>query len=272
MTITLQTLKGLDLVANVTTVIPSTVATFYSSVIAQGTGPNGTFLLTDLLPGAAGTRENPALTAAVDLINSGATTALDQLYAQMVSVVDSTYGTPPTITIPSGPAAGVYATYDAALQALVVASNAEIGAIAANAFVAGQVATANDTWSVMARAWALSPNAQSNASISLGTLPASAQLPVTAFIVGLPQQGTDTEVGMSAQYLESVADNSTQGGQAVIAALREGRDRAALDAVGIGHDDSVPDQPTTLPPQAELGDANYTVSQARTYVESNLTS
>lgn len=47
MTITLSTLKGLDLVANVATPIPAAVATFYSGTLAQGTGPNGTYLLTD---------------------------------------------------------------------------------------------------------------------------------------------------------------------------------------------------------------------------------
>ena len=46
----------------------------------------------------------------------------------MVSLVTSVFGVPPTITIPSGPAAGVYATYDDALAALVTEANAAVGA------------------------------------------------------------------------------------------------------------------------------------------------
>lgn len=270
MTTTLSTLKGLDLVANVTTPIPTAVATFYANTLAQGTGPNGTLLLTDILPGASGIRENSALEAAIELIGDSVSSSLDTLYAQMVSVVDSTYGIPPTITIPSGPAAGVYATYDDALAALVVAADAEIGVIAANGPAASLVSTANSTWTAMAQAWSRASSAQANASISLATLPSTAQLPVTAFIAGLDQQGIDTEVGMSAQYLESVANTANQYGQALVGCLRQSRNDAALNAAQIGHDNAVPDQPTALPPQAELGDANYTVSEARAYVQANL--
>lgn len=270
MTTRLETLKDLDLVANVATPIPTAVATFYANTLAQGTGPDGTWLLTDLLPGASGIRENAALTAAISLIGDSVSSSLDTLYAQMVSVIDSTYGTPPTITVPSGPAAGVYATYDAALAALVVAADAAIGVIAANGPAASLVSTANTTWTAMAQAWSRAPGAQANASISLATLPSTAQLPVTAFIAGLDQQGTDTEVGMSAQYLESVANTANQYGQALVGCLRQSRNDLALDTASIGRDNAVPDQPTALPPQADLGDANYTVSEARAYVQANL--
>jgi hypothetical protein len=272
MTTRLETLKGLDQVANVATPIPAAVANFYSQTLAQGTGPNGTFLITDLLPGASGIRENAAITSALTLINSSATANLGTLYAQMVSVVDSTYGTPPTVIIPTGPAANTYISYDDALQALFVAADAEIGNIVTNTTVTNQVTTANQDWTAMARAWVLAPAARANASINLASLPTTAQLPVTAFIASLDQQGTDTEVGMGAQYLQSVADTTTQAGQALVGALRQSRNNAALNAVGVGHDNQVPDQPTTPPPQANLGNANYSVSEARVYVTDNLSS
>lgn len=270
MTTTVSTLKGLDLVANVATPIPAAVATFYSGTLAQGTGPNGTYLLTDILPGASGIRENAALTAALALISNAVTANLASIYGQMVSVVDSTFGTPPSIVIPSGPAAGTYTTYDDALAALIVAADAAIGTIVTTGTVSDLVSAANSTWTTMAQAWSRAPGAQANASISLATLPTTAQLPVTAFIAGLDQQGTDTEVGMSAQYLQSVANTANQYGQALVGCLRESRNDAALDAAQIGRDNAVPDQPTQQPPQADLGDANYTVSQARAYVQANL--
>ena len=57
----------------------------------------------------------------------------------------------------------------------------------------------------------------------------------------------------------------------MVACLRQGRNNAAMNTAGIGHDNQVPDQPTSAPPQADLGNANYTVSEARAYVNSNLT-
>jgi hypothetical protein len=271
MTTRLETLVGLDLVANVATPVPAATQAFYAG-LAQGTGPNGTFVVTDVLPGASGIRENPALTSALTLINSGAAAGLTTLYQQMRSVVTDGYGTPPTIVIPTGPAANTYASYDDAIQALVVASNNEIGNIRANSIAASSVAQANQDWTLMSHGWSQSGTTQSLASINLSTLPAGAQVPVTAFIGLLDSLGVDTQEGMQAQYLESVANTGNQYGQAVVACLRQGRNNAAMNTAGIGHDNAVPDQPTSEPPQANLGNANYTVSEARAYVNSNLTS
>jgi hypothetical protein len=272
MTTRLETLQGLDQVANVTTPIPTAVSSFYTTTMAQGTGPNGTFLITDLLPGASGVRENAAITGALALISSTATTNLDTLYGQMVQVIDSSYGVPPTIVIPTGPAANTYVSYDDAIANLIVAADAEMGNIRANSEVTTLVTTSNNDWTTMSLAWSRAPAAQSNASISLAGLTTSAQLPVTAFIAGLEQQGLDTQVGMSAQYLQSVANVNNQYGQALVGALRQSRNDAAMNTAGIGHDNAVPDQPTTPPPQADLGNANYSVSEARVYVTDNLSS
>lgn len=269
---TMETLKGLNLVANVATPIPDSVATFYSGTIAQGTGPNGTFLLTDLLPGTSGIRENPALEAAINLIANSVTADLNTIYGYMVNVVDAAPGDfPLTFAIP-GVGNITVVDYDDGITQLVAAAENEIGQILADNTVTDTVSTANSTWTTMTTAWSRSPTAQTNASIDYATLPTTAQLPVTAFVAGLDQQGTDTEVGMSAQYLQSVANTATQSGQALVGVLRESRNDAAMNAAGVGHDNQVPDQPTTTPPQADLGDSNYTVSEARTYIEANLTS
>ena len=162
MTTQLETLRGLDQVANVTTPIPTAVSSFYSGTLAHGTGPNGTFLLSDILPGASGIRENPAIESTLNLVNSAATTNLDTLYGQMVSVIDSSYGVPPTIVIPTGPAANTYTSYDDAIANLIVAADAEMGNIRGNSQVSGLVNESNNTWTVMAQAWSRAPAAQSS--------------------------------------------------------------------------------------------------------------
>ena len=264
----LGTLKGLDLIANITTPVPSAVTSYYTNALALGSGPNGTFLTTDFFGSAAGIPYNDYLTTVTSTISAqltaGTLTTLNDIYSRMVSVVTSAYGTPPTITIPAGSAAGVYATYDAALAALITAANAAIGtAITA---MGTATTTLNTSWTEMVQHSANEVAFQAAASIDYATLTAGAKLPITAFIPALAGYGQDTQVGMSAQFLESIANTANQYGQAMVGALREGRNTAGLDAVNLKIDNGVPQQPASVPPQATLSDSEYTPAQARALV------
>ena len=264
----LGTLKGLDLVANTTTPVPAEVATYYATNIALGSGPNGTFLTTDFFGSAAGIPYNDDLTTVTATISAqltaGTLTALNTIYSQMKSVVTSAYGTPPTVTIPSGPAAGIYATYDAALAALITAANAAIG----TAIVAMGTATTtlNTAWTEMVKHSANESTFQTKASINYSTLTAGAQLPITAFIPALAGYGQETQTGMAAQFLESIANTANQYGQAMVGALREGRNTAGVQAVNLKIDNSVPSLPNAVPPQATLSSSEYTPAEARALV------
>jgi hypothetical protein len=264
----LATLKGLDLINGTTTPVPVAVATYYSNNLAKGSGPNGTYLTTDFFGSAAGIPYNDYLTTVTSTISAqltaGTLTTLNTIYSRMVSVVTSAYGTPPTITIPAGPAAGVYATYDLALAALITAADAAIGTAIVTMGTA--TTTLNTAWTEMVQHSANEPVFQAKASIDYATLTAGAQLPITAFIPALAGYGQDTQVGMAAQFLESIANTANQSGQAMVGALREGRNTAGLDAVNLKIDNGVPQQPTSVPPQATLSDSEYTPAQARALV------
>jgi hypothetical protein len=264
----LGTLKGLDLIANTTTPVPADVATYYDTNIALGSGPNGTFLTTDFFGSAAGIPYNDYLTTVTATITAqltaGTLTTLNDIYSRMKNVVTSVYGVPPTITIPAGSAAGVYATYDAALAALITAADAAIG----TAVVAMGTATTtlNTAWTAMVQHSVNEPVFQAKASIDYATLTAGAQLPITAFIPALAGYGQDTQVGMSAQFLESIANTANQYGQAMVGALREGRNTAGLNSINLKSDNDVPQQPASVPPQATLSSSEYTPAQARALV------
>lgn len=261
----MESLKGLDLILASPTPLPEVAKTFLLNTFAGGSGPNGTYLLTDFIGSATGITANPALSQASTFITnniSGDLADLDTLYGQMVEVVDGNYGTPPTIDIPSGPATGTYATYDEALDALVSASNDEIGNVIVSVGTAN-VATINTAWFAMASQWVTEPTNQAKASIDITTISTGAQMPITAFMTGLNGYGQDTEVGMSAQVLESVANTSSLYGQAIIGAMREGRNNVDMDQSGIGHDNASPSIPAEEPPQATLSDSQYTVAEAR---------
>jgi len=264
----LGTLKGLDLIANTTTPVPASVPTYYASNIALGSGPNGTFLTTDFFGSAAGIPYNdylPTVTSTITAqLTAGTLTTLNDIYSRMVSVVTGAYGTPPSITIPAGPAAGVYTTYNLAVAALITAANAEIGT--AVTAMGTATATLNTAWTEMVQHSANEIAFQTKAGIDYTELTQGAQLPTTAFIPSLATYGQETQTGMAAQFLESIANTANQYGQAMVGALREGRNTAGINAINLKIDNAVPQQPASVPPQATLSSSEYTPAEARARV------
>jgi len=267
----LSTLKGLDLINGPSsTPVPAAVPTYYLSQLAKGSGPNGTYLTTDFFGSAAGIPYNeylPTVTSTLTTqLAAGTLTTLNTVYSQMVSVVTSAFGVPPTITIPSGSAAGVYATYDTALAALITAADVAVGA-AVTAMGATTTASLNTAWYTMTSHSANEDTFQTQASIDYATLTAGAQLPITAFIPSLSGYGQETQEGMAAEFLEAIANTANQYGQAMIGALREGRNTAGIQAVNLKIDNAVPSLPDAVPPQATLSSSEYTPAEARAQVQ-----
>ena len=262
----LTTLKGLPDVEASTQPIDTDVETYYAEEIAGGSGPNGTYLLTDFFGSTAGIpfTENFTSTVATLNSNSSALTELDTVYGRMAAVASDTYGTPPTITIPSGPGAGSYTTYDDAISALIVAADSAVGNTIALLGTAN-VAALNTSWQAMATNSANEPVNLAKAGVDYSTYQHS-QIIISAFIPTLGDIGKETQQGMGAQMFESIANVENKYGQAVVGALREGRNTAGLDAINVGIDNSIPAGPNTLPPQAELSNGTYTVAEARARV------
>ena len=265
----LGTLKGLDLIANTTTPVPAAVATYYATNLASGSGPSGTFLTTDFFGSAAGIPYNEDLATVTSTISAqltaGTLTTLNTIYSYMKNLITDVYGLPGAIYLPAPYTAGnPYASYDSALVVLVTAADAAIGtAISA---MGTATTTLNTTWYDMISHSVNEPVFQAKASINYATLTAGAQLPITAFIPALAGYGQDTQTGMAAQFLESIANTANQYGQAMVGALREGRNTAGINAVGLKADNDVPQQPTSVPPQATLSSSEYTPAEARALV------
>ena len=263
------TLKGLDLVANTTTPVPAAVATYYNSNLAKGSGPNGTYLTTDFFGSAAGIPYNTDLTTVTSTISAqltaGALTTLNNVYSYMKNLITDVYGLPGAINLPAPYNTGnPYASYNAALAVLITGADAAIGtAITA---MGSATATLNTAWTEMVTHSVNESTFQTQANINYATLTAGAQLPITAFIPALAGYGKETQTGMAAQFLESIANTANQYGQAMVGALREGRNTAGLNAAGLKPDNDVPSQPNAVPPQATLSDSEYTVAQARAQV------
>jgi hypothetical protein len=265
----LGTLKGLDLIANTTTPVPPSVATYYATNIALGSGPSGTFLTTDFFGSAAGIPYNDDLATITSTIlaqlAAGTLTDLNNIYSYMKNLITDVYGLPGAIYLPAPYTAGnPYASYDSALAVLVTAADAAIGT--ATVAMGTATTTLNTTWTAMCQHSANEPVFQAKAGIDYTTLTAGAQLPITAFIPALAGYGQETQTGMAAQFLESIANTANQYGQAMVGALREGRNTAGINSINLKIDNGVPQQPASVPPQATLSDSEYTPAQARALV------
>lgn len=265
----LGTLKGLPLVANTTTPIPAAVATYYQSTLAKGSGPNGTYLTTDFFGSAAGIPYNNYLTSVTSTISAqltaGTLTTLNTIYSYMKNLITDVYGLPGAIALPAPYNAGnPYASYDAALVVLITAADAAIGT--AVTAMGTATTTLNTAWTEMTQHSANEATFQTQASINYATLTAGAQLPITAFIPALAGYGQETQTGMAAEFLEAIANTANQSGQAMVGALREGRNTAGINATGIKADNDVPQLPNAVPPQATLSSSEYTPAEARALV------
>jgi hypothetical protein len=275
----MESLKNLPLVGDDPTPLSAAAVNFYQTNIALGSGPNGTFLLQDFFGLAAGLPGNAALAQAQDLIEqglaSGVLSDLDDIYSRMRELVTGTYTDPGLgtgdagfIVIPSGFGSGSYSTYDSAMDALLIEADSAIGVIRTT--LADTIIPANTTWTALSRNLGREQVNLDLASIDYETMPSDSQLPITSFIASLDSYGQDTQQGMSADILENIADITTITGQALIGAMREGRNNQDMDSTSVGHDNTVPDVPLTPPPQAQLLDSQYTVSQARARVLARL--
>lgn len=266
----METTRDLADISSLQQAVPASVAAYYANTYATGSGPNGTLVITDLLGAAVGIPFTSDLTNVTTTINSmttaGILSTLTGTYTRMQNTVNGVYGNALVgpVVIPAGTAAGTYSNADVAMQALI--SNAATQVSSIQSSYPTQSATLNTNFTDMASSLSTENTNLSLASIDIPNLPTSGRGPIMSFVQNLPGYGVNTEENGPSQFLEVVADLNTQGGQAIVACLREGRNFAALNAVNIGVDTNIPATPTTVPPQATLLPSTYSEAEAANLV------
>ena len=263
----METTRDLDLISSLTTAVPPSVAEFYADTYATGTGPNGTLVITDLLGAAVGVPFTSDLANVTTTINSmtsdGILNTLIVIYTRMQNTVDGVYGSDPVV-IPAGPGAGTYINPDAALNALITVAAAEVSSI--ESLYPAQSSVLNSNFISMAANLNKENINLSLASIDVANLDPTSRGPILSLVQSLPNYGIDAEQDGPAQFLETVANLSTQGGQAIVACLREGKNVFVLDAAGAGQDTVIPSTPNSVPPRANLIPSTYTEAEAANLV------
>ena len=291
----LESNKDLDLVNSLAEPIPEVVTDFIGNTLATGTGPGNTITINDVVGVAAGATINdelPTVTTVVsDLANIGALTRLtgnggssgsvnNGIYTLMSYALTGVYSggnvanstTIPNTIYYAGPQtfANVDLAFSTANVGLIARANTAIANIATT--YSNVVVIANDATNACAEQLNLTVINCTAAGIEIGTIvndPANANLVSNSITtsLGLASQlhdiGLDVSEGGAAQFFEQVANANNLSGQSVIASMREGRNIAVLNAVGIQLDTQLIDVNANTTVANNLGDGQYTAAQAQ---------
>jgi hypothetical protein len=221
----INTMTNLPLIQAQTTPVDSSVTSYISSNLATGTGPCGTVTTCDVLGLALdsndfATQLNTATTAVNALQTAGSLATLNTVYVNILSAAN-----------------------DAAVQTQITNANNAIAALSASPYVT----TLNTAWTYMANLMNLSAKYTSDAGIDYFNLQPGDKNSVYAFVQNLSQYALITANGDAANFLENVADTTVLGGQAIVGAMREGRNNTSLAAANLYSANKIPSNPRVAP-------------------------
>lgn len=229
----IDTLKGLDLIENLATPVPSSVNTYIQSNVATGSGDFGVLTVTDIIGIASGAVASDALNQTTSALNSMSLANLKAVYDNMLACVQGTFGpVGGPIVIPSGPAAGAYADADTAFTTgLIPAAVAEINTLIAT--YPTKTTGMNNNFAAICQRIISEANYQAAAGINYDEVPVTIPSSIYSFVSSLGLVGAYSTSGGQYEYMLKIADTSTQAGQAIVGAIREGKNQLVLNEAGI---------------------------------------
>jgi hypothetical protein len=258
-----QTTRDLPLISALTVAVPPDVANYFSSTSAVGSGPSNSIVVCDVIGTAGGFVSAGAMANTISNLANVNVVSLTSTYSTMANVVDGTYGDPTEgpVIIPTGPYANTYINAEEAFaNALIPGAQSQIGTVILS--YPSQTGNLNTNWNNMAAQLTREKSLQAQAGINYANLQPNSTASMYGFIYSIPAYGLGNQVGGICQLVESVADYTSFTGQAVIASLREGRNRVALQSVGITTNADIPADPNPPAPTANLIPSTYSAQQA----------
>lgn len=248
--LTIESNAGLSAVNNLLVPIPSTVLTSYQQQLGQGSGPNGTLVLDDIIGMAYDPIFANSISSIANSVSKLNVTSLNAVYVNMSDTLAGTYG-PPTgpIDITSGPGVGVYTDIDSAFTTglIPVARTAIANIATANP---SSVSLTKTSYTSIINELVREIANQNKAQLNFGDLPNNSTTTTMAFASNLHEYGLDP--GASA-VLTKLSNPATLAGQCIVSSLREGRNIAALQKASIALDTQLSDAPTPNSPAPVKG-------------------
>ena len=251
----IETNTGLGNINALTQPVPTSVSSNLNTLLATGTGPNGTLTLFDFMGATAGVPYTAEFTAAANTINSMQAAnslyflsdANNGVYTVMQDTLNGDYTTvgnigPPveiTITIPPGlPGAGTYGNLDLAFTTglLPAAANLIANVVTANP---GNVTSLNSNFSNMAAQLSAETVNLTLAQVNFADITGNSRSSVMSLASNLQQIGKDVAPQGQAEFFTAIANTQNIYGQAIESSFREGRNIVALNDAGIGMDSQI---------------------------------
>jgi hypothetical protein len=251
----IETNTGLGDINALTQPVPTSVSSNLNTLLATGTGPNGTLTLFDFMGATAGVPYTAEFTAAANTINNMQAAnslyflsdATNGVYTVMQDTLNGDYTTvgnigPPveiTITIPPGlPGAGTYGNLDLAFTTglLPAAANLIANVVTANP---GNVTSLNSNFSNMAAQLSAETVNLTLAQVNFADITGNSRSSVMSLASNLQQIGKDVAPKGQAEFFTAIANTQNIYGQAIESSFREGRNIAALNDAGIGMDSQI---------------------------------
>jgi len=246
---------GLGDINALTQPVPTSVSSNLNTLLATGTGPNGTLTLFDFMGTITGIPYTEEFTAAANTINNmqAANTlyylsdSTDGVFTVMQNTLDGDYGNvidpgPPVIidiVIPGGlPGAGTYANLNAAFSTGLIpaAANLIANVVTANP---GNVTSLNSNFSNMAAQLSAETTNLALAQVNFADITGNSRSSVMSLASNLQQIGKDVAPQGQAEFFTAIANTQNIYGQAIESSFREGRNIAALNDAGIGMDSQI---------------------------------
>lgn len=259
-----ETTKDLPLIADLTQPVPQNVKDYYTENFATGTGPDGTLVLTDVLGAALGTGYVDELTNVVVNIQeiSSSLSNLSGVYTVMLNTNSGVYGDPVVgpVDIPDY---GNFVNAESAYSSVLISAAQNELDQAVIAFPV-QTTAMNLAFNTIGNLIVNETNNAANAGIVIGdleTAPVSRGI-IMSFVQSLDSYAQDVGLNGPAQVLQQLANVETQGGQAVVAAMRAGRNIARLAELGVGQDIAIPSTSSLSPPNTSLLNSSFSESDA----------
>ena len=244
-----ETNRGLDLINAQTQPVTPAALDYYANTLASGSGPDGTLLLTDVIGTVIGTVHIEAFANAANLMtqllavsNSAVTDALANITTNYNDLIGN-----------------ITAGNEAVIEALIANVQANVAnVIADSANTANIITGLNASFSAVGNQLQSEGLKQNEATLVLTELSGNSQASTQTLVLALPSYGLDTTEGGITYVLEQLANTANIYGQSVVASLREGRTKTALNLAGIATANEVESDPSTPPPQANLSPSTYT--------------
>ena len=229
----LSTMSGLPLIQAQTTAITSSVALYFSSNVATGSGPDGTITTCDVIGTAI---DSGNIAAQLDIARS-AIANIVTLDASNIANINSAY-----LAIAGAANATV-------VVANITRANGNITNIYnnANTQVVANVTRLNTAWSAIANVLSTEKTYQTSAGIDYFNLQAGEKVSTMSFVQQLPVYGTQTSSCGPAYFIEQIANTSIIGGQAIIGAMREGKNNQCLGEARLNVDTTPSLRPLVTP-------------------------